>query len=156
MEIGSAAIGPEGGHLAGRKLLQTMYENRYHRPMPEILTTEQGKPYFVGDPVYFSVSHTKTRVFCALSERPVGIDAEDMTRYIRLELAEKILSPSEKLRYAAAEDKNSALLRFWVLEEAAAKCTGEGLRGYPDHTDFSPDDPRVQMLEGCFVAVVEK
>lgn len=156
MEIGSAAIGQEGGHLAGRKLLKTMYENRYNSPMPEIFTTDRGKPYFAGDPVYFSISHTKTRVFCVLSDRPVGIDAEDMTRCIRPELAEKILSPAEKLRYAAEEDKNAALLRLWVLKEAAAKCTGEGLRGYPNHTDFSPADPRVQVLESCFVAVVEK
>ena len=48
-----------------------------------------------------------------------------------------------------------SLLRFWVLKEAAAKLTGEGLRGYPNHTDFSPDDPRITVIDGCYVAVLE-
>ena len=71
-------------------------------------------------------------------------------------MAEKILSASEKERYDRAEDRRLTLLRFWVLKEAAAKLTGEGLRGYPDHTDFSPDDPGIRILDGCLVAVLEE
>ena len=40
-------------------------------------------------------------------------------------------------------------------KEAAAKLSGEGLRGYPNHTNFSLDDPRVQQIDGCLVAVIE-
>ena len=75
---------------------------------------------------------------------------------MNLALAEKILSPAEKVRYNAATDKRRALLTFWVLKEAAAKCSGEGLRGYPNHTDFSPDDPRVTEIDGCLVAIIEE
>ena len=39
---------------------------------------------------------------------------------------------------------------------AAAKLSGEGLRGYPNHTDFSPDDPRITEMNGCRVAVMEE
>lgn len=156
MEIGSTAVGPEGGHKAGRRLLQTMYEARFHQPMPQILVTDRGKPYFQDDPVYFSISHTKKHAFCVLSDKPVGIDAEETDRDIRLALAEKILSASEKARYEKAQNKKEALLSFWVLKEAAAKCTGDGLRGYPNHTNFSPEDPRISVIDGCFVAVIEK
>lgn len=156
MELGSAVIGQEGGHRAGRQLLQAMYEDAFQKPMPEILIAERGKPYFKDSSVYFSISHTKKHVFCVLSDKPVGIDAEEINREIRPELAEKILSPSEKMRYEKAENKNTALLRLWVMKEAAAKCTGEGLRGYPNHTDFSPEDPRILIMDGCFVAVIEK
>ena len=48
-----------------------------------------------------------------------------------------------------------ALLTFWVLKEAQVKRTGEGLRGYPNKTDFSLDDPRVTEMDGCLVAVIE-
>ena len=65
-----------------------------------------------------------------------------------------ILSPAEKARFEAAPDKRLALLTFWVLKEAAAKYTGEGLRGYPNHTDFSLDDPRVTQTHGCLLAVI--
>lgn len=154
MEIKCAAIGSEGGHLAGRKLLQTMYEARFQKPMPRILTTRQGKPYFEDSSIFFSISHTKDHVFCVLSSKPVGLDAEKTDRIIRPELADKILSPSEKDRYMQASDKKEALLRFWVLKEAATKCTGEGLRIYPNHTDFYPDDPRIRVMNGCLVAVI--
>ena len=85
----------------------------------------------------------------------LGMDAEELDREINLKLAQKILSPMEKAQFDVAEDKRLALLTFWVLKEAEAKRTGEGLRGYPNHTDFSLDDPRVTQMDGCIVAVLE-
>ena len=154
MEIRSMELGGLSGHEAGRQLLEAMYRARTGNPMPEIRLTERGKPYFAEGDLHFSISHTKKRVFCALGDRPVGIDAEEADRDIDLRLAEKILSGAEMTRYQACPDKREALLRFWVLKEAAAKRTGEGLRGYPNHTDFSPNDPRIQVLDGCYVAVI--
>ena len=85
---------------------------------------------------------------------PIGIDAEEIDRDINLRLAEKILSPAEKAHFDSAADKRLTLLKFWVLKEAAAKLSGEGLKGYPNHTDFSPEDPRILEQEGCLVAVL--
>ena len=147
---------PGQGHAAGRRLLARMYEARFGRPMPEILVTDRGKPYFADGSIHFSISHTKAHVFCVLSERPVGLDAEEMDRDLDLRLADKILSPAERRRYACAEHKKEALLKLWVLKEAAVKCSGDGLRGYPNKTDFSPDDPRIQIVDGCFVALLEE
>ena len=72
-----------------------------------------------------------------LAKHNVAIDAEEANRAVNLRLAEKILSPDEKAQFEAAEDKRTALLTFWVLKECAAKLSGEGLRGYPNHTNFS-------------------
>ena len=154
MLIQSAVIGPEGGHERGRRLLKAMHEETYGSPMPPVLTTDRGKPFFENSPIHFSITHTKKHAFCVLSEREVGIDAEETDRNISLKLVDKILSSTEKERFDAAADKRDALLRFWVLKEAAAKCTGEGLTGYPNHTDFSPDDPRISVMDGCYVAVI--
>ena len=41
------------------------------------------------------------------------------------------------------------------IEEAQVKRTGDGLRGYPNGTDFSLNDPRVTEMDGCLVAVIE-
>ena len=143
------------GHEAGRQLLARMYREETGAECPEIAVTEGGKPCFVTGNLHFSISHTKNRVFCALSDRPVGLDAEEKGRQIKLRLAEKILSEPEKRRFEAAADKRDALLRLWVLKEASVKLTGEGLRGYPNHTDFDPGDPRIMELDGCYVAVME-
>lgn len=140
-----------GGHEAGRQLLRRLYRQHTGRECPEILVTDRGKPCFAEGNLHFSISHTKRHVFCALYDAPIGIDAEEMDRNINLKLADKILSPAEKFRF---DGTRQALLRLWVLKEAAVKCSGEGLRGYPNHTDFSPDDPRIRELCGCFVAVI--
>ena len=125
-------------------------------PLPAILKTERGKPYFEHCHLHFSVSHTKNHAFCAISHKNIGIDAEEITRRIDLQTADRILSPGEKLRFQQAADKRAALLRFWVLKEAYAKLTGRGWGNYLYETDFDPNDPRIQIIDGCYVAVLEE
>lgn len=143
------------GHEAGRQLLARLYRQETGEALPPISKTPRGKPYFPDSPWHFSISHTPKHAFCVLSRRNVAIDAEEADRDINLRLAEKILSPSEKKQFDAAPDKRKALLTFWVLKEAAAKLSGEGLRGYPDQTAFSLEDPRVTQIGSCIVAVLE-
>lgn len=154
--LASALIGKEGGRAAGRQLLRQMYETHVGASLPEILRAENGKPYFKDAPWHFSISHTPRHVFCVLSLKEVGLDAEEMDRPIKLALADKILSEAEKKEYEKAEDKRLALLKFWVLKEAGAKFTGEGIRGYPNKTAYSLADPRVREMDGCFVAIIEE
>ena len=142
------------GHEAGRQLLARLYLEETGEPMPPILRAEGGKPYFAYGSLHFSITHTPRHVFCALGQVPVGIDAEELDRNVNLRLAEKILSPMELAQFRAASDPRLALLTFWVLKEAAVKCTGEGLRGYPNKTEFSLEDPRVRIQEGCLVALI--
>jgi len=149
-------IGDSTGHEAGRKLLADMYGRYVGGSMPEILVQERGKPYFADSPWHFSISHSKHHVFCALSQKKIGIDGEELNRPIHLKLSDKILSPAEKLQYDRAEDKRLALLTFWVLKEAQAKYTGEGIKFHPNHTEFTLSDPRVRELYGCLVAVIEE
>ena len=142
--------------VAGKLLLAQMYEELTGEAMPPIEKAPRGKPYFPGSDLHFSITHTKTTVFCALSDQEIGIDAEDLDRKVSPSLAQKILSPAEYAQFELVpeDERNEALLRFWVLKEAAAKCSGMGLRGYPNHTEFLLDDPRVQKLGGCMVAVI--
>lgn len=142
-------------HEAGRQLLARLYAERYGKPLPPIERTEKGKPYFPGNEAYFSISHTQKNVFCVLSTYPVGVDAEEADRPVKPTLAGRVLSPRELAQYEQAEDPRLALLTFWVLKEAAAKCSGEGITGFPNHTDFDLTDPRVRRLNGCLVAVIE-
>ena len=153
MRLASCALGGRTGHEAGRALLEALYREETGKPLPAISIGAWGKPFFEDSNWHFSISHTKKHAFCVLSMENIAIDAEELDRRINPALAEKILSPMEKTQFDAAADKNKALLTFWVLKEAAAKLSGRGLRGYPNDTDFSLEDPRVRELEGCLVAI---
>ena len=156
MKLAHCRLTDQTGHEAGRQLLADLYREETGEDLPEIRITDRGKPYFMDSDWHFSISHTKKHVFCVLSRKNIAIDAEELDRKINMRLSEKILSKSEKHQFYAAENPKTALLTFWVLKEAAAKLSGEGLRGYPNHTNFSLDDSRVTELDGCLVAVMEE
>lgn len=157
LKIAYAPILPgQTGHEVGRQLLRRLYTEETGQPLPEIASTKQGKPYFVADALHFSISHTRHHTFCALSDIPVGIDAEALDRNIDLGLAGKILSATERAQFDAAEDPRLALLTFWVLKEAYAKYTDRGFGNYLFATRFSLDDPRVTRNNGCLVAVIKE
>ena len=154
MKIASMALEGISGHDAGRLLLRQLYRQETGGELPPILITDRGKPYFAEGDLHFSISHTDSRVFCALSHKPVGIDAEEADRDVDLKLADKILSPTEKARFAAAADKRTALLKMWVQKEAYAKLTGRGWGSYLYETDFDPADTK--ETDGHYVAVLEE
>ena len=156
MLVAGCELRGQTGHDAGRQLLAELYRDYTGNDLPEIAVSPRGKPYFSDGKLHFSISHTKGHAFCVLAERPVGLDAEELERKIDLRLAEKILSPAEYAQFLAAEDRSRALLTFWVLKEAAAKATGEGLRGYPKNTNFTLSDPRVFVRDGCVLAIIQE
>lgn len=143
-------------HTEGRTLLSDMYRYLMQREMPQILIGPQGKPFFMDDSLHFSISHTKSHLFCLLSDTPVGIDSEEISRSVNPRLAEKILSEYELKQYLSSEDKNRALLSFWVMKEAAAKYTGKGINGYPNNTNFSLNEKGLYIFDECIVAAYGK
>ncbi len=151
MELAHCPLQGQNSHASGRQLLETLYRQTTGQPMPSMATTARGKPYFVDSPWHFSISHTKNHVFCALSQHPIGMDAEETDRQVSPHLARRWLSPSEQQRVAG----NGDVLRLWVLKEAYAKLTGQGLGNYLKNTDFDPNDRRIQEIDGCFVAILE-
>jgi phosphopantetheinyl transferase len=156
MIFGCMELEGRTGHETGQILLTKLWQENFDSPLPQIRVTDRGKPYFPDSPWHFSISHTKRRAFCVLSQENVGIDAEEIDRDINLRLAVKILSPAEKEQFDAAQDKRLALLQYWVLKEAAAELSGQGLKGYPNHTVFSLEDPRVFKTDGCIVAILKE
>ena len=142
------------GHAVGRQLLQRLYRENVGEVLPEIQETPLGKPFFATGAWHFSISHSQNHACCALSDGPVGLDAEELTRRVNPALAKKILSPGEKAQYDRAADQNRALLTFLVLKEAAGKRTGQGIGSHPTHTNFMLTDSRVFEADGCLIALL--
>lgn len=137
LKIYGMPLNGDDRHEAALRLLAREYETVWSCPMPEIALHPNGKPYFTNGAGFFSISHTKNYVFCALSDCEVGFDAEE-NRTVSQNAEEKILSAQEKAVCDAAEDPSRQFLQFWTLKEAYLKFTGEGVF-CTDLRDFSFD-----------------
>ena len=147
------ALNGRSGHEVGRQLLEKLYIQATGKPLPPIAVTPRGKPYFPDGNWHFSISHTRNFAFCALSRKNIGLDAEEKGRAVSPVMIAKFTSDKEKARLGA--DPQDAFLRLWVLKEADAKRTGRGMGNWLKDTDFDPFDPRIQVINGCYVAVLE-
>ena len=120
----------ENGHETAYALLEYAYGRLAGGAMPPIVRTELGKPYFLRSHLEFSLSHTKTMAFCAISNHPIGIDAETV-RPVRGGVAERTMNPGELAWMAEQPDADRAFLQLWTMKEAWAKLSGKGLNGRP-------------------------
>lgn len=141
------------GHKVGRQLLAELYRAQTGEPLPPIALTPLGKPYFENSSWHFSISHTQSHAFCVLSRQNIGLDAEEADRRVSEKLISRYLSPSEQRRLG--DDPRDAALRLWVLKEAEGKRTGKGIGDWMKNTDLHPNCHKIQMIDGCYVAVLE-
>lgn len=75
--------------------------------------TENGKPLVDG--LYFNVSHSGNLVGCAVSQRPVGLDLEQI----------RPAPPRLRCAMEAEGESDEAFFRLWTKREALLKCRGE-------------------------------
>lgn len=112
--------------VAAFLLLARALQDRGIDPVPEFAYEAWGKPYLPGCPIHFSLSHCEKAVVCAVSDVPVGVDAQDEMEFSS-KLADRICSEEERASLAAAKDPGKALTALWTKKEALAKCSGKGL-----------------------------
>ena len=95
--------------------------------LPEIRRGPWGKPWFPERPdLHFNLSHSGGLLLCALSDRPVGVDIEQLRPRSRA-LLERSLTPEELEWCQQAEDPWPRFYTLWTRRESACKQTGRGL-----------------------------
>ena len=123
-------------HAAGRRLLKTALLRA--GISTDVLSKEEslifaygasGKPFLRELPdVHFNISHTKGLVVCAVSQVPVGIDAERIKTYPKSVLRK--MTEKERLYIEESNSPDEAFMRVWTMKEAMIKLTGEGLQAF--------------------------
>ena len=113
---------------AGVLLKKALTENgiRYERAV--FAEEPNGRPYIAGNSVYFNLSHSGTKVLCAVSPVPVGCDVEQIDhfddtivkRFFHEKEASAIFSSQSE------EQKRERFYRIWTLKESFLKATGQG------------------------------
>ncbi len=87
------------------------------------------KPCLAGRPeLKFNLSHSGTKVLCALSDSDIGCDVEKITE-IDMGIARRFFFAEEYealLRCPAGERRNTLFFRTWTCKESFMKATGLG------------------------------
>lgn len=127
--------------LCGDGLAREMLGEVLHTAPERIVFTytETGKPQTQG--AFFSVSHSGDVVACAVSDREVGLDVEQL-RPVPQRLAEA----------AAGED----FWQFWTRREAAIKCRGGTLGQWKREVEDGLFFTFPEVPEGYVAALCEK
>ena len=89
-----------------------------------------GKPYFQDYPFYFNLSHSGEYVFCAISDREVGVDIQQFRPVEEVRLTRRFFSEEEQKileRCLDREERRKLFYRLWTRKEAYGKLTGEGI-----------------------------
>ncbi len=130
--------------LCAYGLLQLALQEAYGWDgLPELIYGSKGKPEFARHPdVQFSISHTGGAALVGLSEKPLGVDVEQI----------RPLNPRVQQRLAASGETAEQYYENWVRYEAAVKRRGGGVSSHRDPQE-GQEAQLVKLLPGYIAAV---
>ena len=131
----------------------------YHMDKVALSVGEHGKPMIDG--LEFSLSHSGNMVICAVSDKPVGCDVEELRKAPK-GVAKRYFSENEKeyLNQFNGEDYDTAFFRLWTMKESYVKMTGEGM-GVPfEAYEIALEDSGARVIrdgetQECYISEVE-
>ena len=117
-------------------LLRQLLKAHWDMDAPVILRNEKGAPVLENAPLRLSITHSEDLVACAVSEGPVGLDAERLKPF-RWGLIEKVCTEQERQYVLSGsspagercEDETiiSRFFEVWTGNEAWFKMQGTGI-----------------------------
>ena len=126
---GGSLYNREREHVLGRSLLNFGLMKEYGRTW-EIERETGSKPCLKGaEGVEFNISHTKGLVVCAVADRELGVDTEQI-RPFKSSLMRRVCSGAERgfvLAGRSEAKQQERFFRLWTLKESFVKAIGRGL-----------------------------
>lgn len=112
--------------------------------------TETGKPYIKGNPICFSFSHSKNGFACAVSQKEIGADIQEIVTPREATLR-KICTEKEK---NLAANNSVAFTRLWTLKESIIKKNGTTIADYGKY-EFATDEKDFYAYRNHFISLIE-
>jgi 4'-phosphopantetheinyl transferase len=94
-----------------------------------LTATPTGKPYLENyEKYFFSLSHSGSKVLCAIAEIPIGCDIEEMKPQ-SFKLMNRIFTPEERNLFTdkSPDEQLKLFYTLWTGKESYLKMTGEGI-----------------------------
>ena len=108
------------------KLLEYAVEHSLGLPLQSLTLECHGGKWGCKE-CFFSLSHCDGAVAVAVSDGPVGVDIEPVSRMLSPGIARKILTETEFSVYQQAENPQSYLLERWCVRESLFKGGFDGM-----------------------------
>lgn len=145
-EPGGSLYNREREHILGRSLLNFGLMKEYGRTW-EVEQEAGSKPRLKGAKgVEFNISHTKGLVVCAVADRALGVDTEQI-RPFKAGLMRRVCSGAERSFVMAGRseaERRERFFRLWTLKESYAKAIGRGLAFPLGDITFSLEESAVK------------
>jgi len=136
-------------HAAGQFLLRRVLgEEAYVQA--EFAKRDHGKPYIVGTPIHYNLSHSGQIVALVIAENEVGVDVQEKKPARMEALAKRYFSKEEWQVFAECkneEEKKDLFYYIWCRKEAYGKYLGTGLNTEVLQTNVLVDLEDVQFIE---------
>lgn len=117
--------------LAGEILVRYLLLNRCAVSMEKLVfeENEYGKPHLLGyNNIHFNLSHSGDYVVCAIDDKPVGIDLEEITEF-DYDIVQRAFTEQEYIYIMdkPTSERKEAFFDVWTLKESYIKAVGCGL-----------------------------
>ena len=136
-------------HAAGQCLLRRAIGDGVYEKV-EFAKNEHGKPYIVGYPIHYNISHSVQYVVVAVANSEIGVDIQEK-KSVRMDaMARRFFSKEEWQAYAEAdgeEERERLFFYIWCRKEAYGKYLGTGLNTEVLQTNVLVDLDNVQFIE---------
>lgn len=116
----------------GAVYMVTCEPDKLDEPVEDFLEYgENGKPYLKdSENCYVNLSHSGDFVICAVSDREVGADIQQIKEETGAKIAARFCTQAEQewLQQQPEQDRRSCFYRLWAAKESYIKLTGKGMK----------------------------
>lgn len=110
-------------YLMLKELLATQYGITHFT----IETAPHGKPYLKDHPdIHFNLSHCRTAIAVAVSDRPIGVDIESIRKHTPA-LVSRTMNHTESMQIMTSPAPEREFIKLWTAKESVFKLTGTGI-----------------------------
>lgn len=112
------------------------------------------KPYLRDYPnAQFNISHSGQFVACAVFDRPIGVDVQEIVSY-RRDVAKCVFNPGEILQIESSPAPSDEFTKLWTQKEAYLKMLGIGFAHSLDKiTLSSPHKTQTAKCMNTFISI---
>lgn len=113
----------------------------------KFITNQYGKPYLKGFSQFdFNISHSGDWVVCAVSDKGIGIDVEQI-KPVNLHIAKRFFSKTEYIDLTAkpVSLQEDYFYNLWTLKESYIKYKGKGLSMPLDSFAFVIHEDKIEL-----------